>query len=185
MTEPTIKIREAWVSDAAGLARVHVDAWRTTYRGILPADSLASLSYERRERGWSEILALELGRRQFTYVAEDQTGQIVGFSNAGRETSGDPVYTAELYAIYVLEPFQHRGLGRRLMRVAVDALIRAGHTRMLLWVLADNALARRFYDRLGGRVLREKPIELFGVNPNLVAYGWDDLPALAAAAGPA
>jgi ribosomal protein S18 acetylase RimI-like enzyme len=185
MDEPTIKIREAWASDAAALARVHIDAWRTTYRGILPADALAQLSYERRERGWNEILAPDPARRQFTYVAEDQTGQVVGFSNAGRETSGDPVYTGELYAIYLLEPFQHRGVGRRLMRVAVDALMDAGHTKMLLWVMADNTLGRRFYDRLAGRVLREKPSELFGVALSLIAYGWDDLPALAAAAGPA
>lgn len=185
MNETTIKIRPAWASDAPALARVHVDAWRTTYRGILPAGGLAGLSYERREHGWNEVLALAPEQRHFIYVAEDQTGQVIGFSSAGRETSGDPIYTAELYAIYILEEFQHRGLGRRLMRAAVDGLMQAGYAKMLLWVLADNTGGRRFYERLGGRVLREKPLEIFGVTVNELAYGWDDLATLAAAAGPA
>jgi ribosomal protein S18 acetylase RimI-like enzyme len=102
----------------------------------------------------------------------------VGFSSAGRETSGDPVYKSELYAIYILEEHQRRGLGRRLMHAAVDGLVQAGYTAMLLWVLADNVGGRRFYEMLEGRVLREKPIEIFGVTVKELAYGWDDLSKL-------
>jgi len=178
MDETTIKIRPAWASDAPALARVHVDAWRTTYRGILPADALAGLSYERREHGWNEVLALAPEQRHVIYVAEDQTGQVVGFSSAGRETSSDPVYTAELYAIYIIEEFQRHGLGRRLMYAAVNGLVEAGYTAMRLWVLADNLGGRRFYERLGGRVLRERPLEIFGVTVRELAYGWDDLHTL-------
>jgi hypothetical protein len=35
-------IREAFPTDAAALARVHVDSWRTTYAGIVPADYRSS-----------------------------------------------------------------------------------------------------------------------------------------------
>ena len=182
MDTPTLKIRPAWASDAPALARVHVDAWRTTYREILPAEGLAGLSYERREHGWTEVLALAPEKRHVVFVAEDQTGQVVGFSSAGRETSGDPVYKAELYAIYILEEFQRRGLGHRLMHAAVDGLVQAGYTTMLLWVLGENVGARRFYEMLGGCVLREKPLEIFGVTVNEYAYAWDDLAKLLAAA---
>jgi ribosomal protein S18 acetylase RimI-like enzyme len=184
MNEPTIKIRPAWANDAPALARVHVDAWRTTYRGTLPAEGLAGLSYDRREHGWSEVLALLPEQRHFIFVAQDQTGQVVGFSSAGRETSGDPVYKSELYAIYILEEHQRRGLGRRLMHAALDGLVQAGYTAMLLWVLADNVGGRRFYEMLGGRVLREKPIEIFGVTIKELAYGWDDLAKLMSATTP-
>ena len=40
-------IREATLDDVPGIARVHVDTWRTTYPGIVPAEHLAGLSYER------------------------------------------------------------------------------------------------------------------------------------------
>jgi hypothetical protein len=46
-------LREARPADAAKIARVHVDGWRTTYRGIVPDDYLAALSYEAQERSWS------------------------------------------------------------------------------------------------------------------------------------
>ncbi len=177
-------IREAWVSDAPALARVHVNAWRTTYRGMLPEDRLANLSYERREQGWNEVLTLPPERRHFVFVAEDQTGQVVGFSSAGPETSDDAYYKGELYAIYILEACQRQGLGRRLMHAAVEALAAGGYTAMLLWVLADNNGARRFYETLGGRPIKEKPIEIFGVALSEVAYGWDDLPRLVAATAP-
>lgn len=37
-------IRKAAVEDAAAIAKVHVDSWRTTYKGIMPSDYLNSLS---------------------------------------------------------------------------------------------------------------------------------------------
>src|SRR5918998_4172552 len=59
-TEPATRdrpvVREARPADAAGIARVHVDTWRTTYRGIVPDDHLDALSYEARERFWAGAL---------------------------------------------------------------------------------------------------------------------------------
>ncbi|MEH2335623.1 hypothetical protein [Nostoc sp.] len=39
-------IREANLADAPTIARVHVNAWRTTYSNLMPAKFLADLSYE-------------------------------------------------------------------------------------------------------------------------------------------
>ena len=44
-----MKIRRATSSDAANIAKVHVDSWRTTYQNVLPTDFLESLSYEKRK----------------------------------------------------------------------------------------------------------------------------------------
>jgi hypothetical protein len=57
-----MNIRAAEPGDAAGIARVHVNSWRTTYPSILPAAVLASLSYQRRETAWVEILARQEGQ---------------------------------------------------------------------------------------------------------------------------
>lgn len=66
-----IAVREARPSDAPGIARVHVDSWRTTYRGIMPADFLAGLSYDQRERLWDTWLAQAADSNRAIYVAED------------------------------------------------------------------------------------------------------------------
>jgi hypothetical protein len=48
----------------------------------------------------------------------------------------------------------------------------------MVWVLADNAPAVRFYRRAGGTYLREQAIEIGGVSLKEHAYGWDDLAAV-------
>jgi hypothetical protein len=90
-----MRIRTATIADAAAIARVHVESWRTTCKGILPDDYLANLAYEQRERLWRRILSKSVGHR-LLYVAEDTADNIVGFASGGRERSGGPVYTGEL-----------------------------------------------------------------------------------------
>ena len=80
MAAQGIRIRRAVDSDARGIARVHVDSWRSTYAGILPAEHLAALDYDRREANWRPLLA---DRRQNVFVAEDQRGRIIGFVSGG------------------------------------------------------------------------------------------------------
>jgi len=63
---------------------------------------------------------------------------------AGR--AGD---TGELYALYVTPAWWSTGTGRELMGSVLGALRAAGYPKAVLWVLADNARARRFYDRAG------------------------------------
>jgi hypothetical protein len=45
-----MRVREANPTDAAAIAKVHVDSWRTTYKSIVPDDFLANLSYEEHEK---------------------------------------------------------------------------------------------------------------------------------------
>ncbi|MBI4730984.1 MAG: GNAT family N-acetyltransferase [Chloroflexi bacterium] len=170
-------IRKATPTDAAGIARVHVDSWRTTYRGIVADEFLQGLSMERRERMWRETLATP-DSQSSVYVAEE-AGQIVGFVNCMAERESDPHYTGEVGGIYLLEQAQGQGTGRRLMQTAAGELLRGGHSSMLLWVLKDNLPARKFYEVLGGKYLREKPIEIGAQSLLEVAYGWDDLIMLA------
>ena len=166
-------IREAHAVDAAAIARVHVDSWRTTYAGILPSDFLASLSYEEREQSWSRALSAP-SRRSFICVAEAEEGRIVGFASGGPEREGDPAYKGELYAIYVLAQCQRRGIGSRLTAAVVRRLVEQDIDSMLLWVLADNP-SRGFYETLGARRIGEKPARVGGIEVIEVAYGWSNL----------
>ena len=63
-------IRDATLSDAPGIARVHVDSWRTTYKGLIPDHIIANRSYEYRERLWTQFLT-EQQAETFVYVAEE------------------------------------------------------------------------------------------------------------------
>lgn len=164
-------VREATLDDIPAIARVQVDTWRTTYRGIVPDSFLDGLTYESRERQWTA--ALGAGSRTRLVVGEDDAGRVVGFAASGPELGGDPDYKGELYAIYIDAGAQGRGLGRRLVRAVARRLADEGMTSLLLWVLAGNP-SRGFYERLGGREVRAKPIAIGGATLEEVAYGWAD-----------
>ncbi len=167
-------IREARIEDAAGIAKVHVDTWRTTYAGILPDEHLANLSYERREKLWIDYILSGAESRVFNYVAENDAGQIVGFASGGPERKNDPDYKSELYAIYILKEYQSQGIGHHLTQTLVKSLLQSGMNTMLLWVVSDNP-ARRFYEALGGQQIKTERTELGGVMIDEVAYGWTDI----------
>jgi GNAT superfamily N-acetyltransferase len=116
--------------------------------------------------------------------ADHRSGELIGFAAAGPERSGHPVYRREVYAIYVLPSHQRRGVGRALMQAVAARLAAERSAAMLLWVLEANAPARRFYATLGGTVVGEQPIEIGGAILKEVAYGWLDVGALLAGAGP-
>ena len=173
-----VRIREAVPADARAITRVHIDTWRTAYAGIVPAEHLAGLSYERREAVWVQILSRD-EPAQSNFVAETGSGEIVGFAGGGPEREGDRVYRAELYAIYLLREHQRRGTGRRLARAVARGLLAAGFDSMLLWVLEDNHPARRFYESLGGEQVGRKTIEIGGADLVEVSYGLRDITGLA------
>jgi GNAT superfamily N-acetyltransferase len=172
-----MEVREALLSDAAGIARVHVDSWRSAYREIVPASILDGLSYEQKERQWEETLR-GTTHQEFVYVAEDEAQQIVGFASGGPALGkNDTLYRGELFTIYLLDAYQRQGLGHRLFFQVVARLLALELTSMLIWVLAENP-ARRFYEVLGGDLVQTGSYEIKGVKLKQVAYGWLDITQL-------
>ena len=52
-----MQIRRARPDDAAAIARVHVESWRSTYAGLLPERLLLKLSNAQHEaRWWRHVL---------------------------------------------------------------------------------------------------------------------------------
>ena len=174
----SIRIRSASPDDAGSIARVHVDSWRTTYAGIVPAEYLAGLSYRDREAIWNRALSTEqtVGG---SFVAETEGSDVIGFATYGPEREGNKTYRGELYAIYLLEDYQRMGLGRRLVSAVVQGLVVNGFSSILLWVLEENNPACRFYESLGGERVSRKTITIGGVDLIEVSYGWRDISGVA------
>ena len=165
-----VHIRDANVPDATAIAKVHVDSWRTTYTGLVPDDYLSQLSSEQREQTWRDILSTH-GAAEFLFVAEAQAGNVIGFTSGGPERSGNTVYKGELYAIYLLEEYQRKGIGRQLAQAIAKRLVQEGLHSLLVWVLADNP-SKDFYSALGGQRVYEQEVTIGGARLVEVAYGW-------------
>lgn len=164
-----ITIRGATPDDAAGIARVHVDSWKSTYPGILPEAAVKSISFEKQQAVWKR--ALETAADRSVFIAEAD-GEAVAYATAGpARNRGVPRFTGEVFTLYVLQGWQGRGIGRTLLRTARDALVKAGHERIIVWVVAENP-AVWFYESQGGLTIAERDDIVAGTPVRLRAYGW-------------
>jgi len=170
-----ISIRAATEQDAAAIAHVHVESWRTTYAGIVPDEYLANLNEAERALLWREWLTRDLE----VYVA-DRDGEVAGFISGGRIREPILTYDAELFAIYLLKQAQGQGIGTALLRELAGSLLRQGLTGMIVWVLEKNP-AKHFYVKSSAQFVTCKEIEIGGVALSEVAYGWPDLKAIGSA----
>ncbi|TES52859.1 GNAT family N-acetyltransferase [Halalkalibacterium halodurans] len=168
-------IRHARKEDAAGIARVHVDSWRTTYDGIIKQPFLKSLSYEEKEKRWQDYFS-QPPENTVLYVAE-KDDQIVGFISGGPVRDGVEGAAGELYAVYILEEYQRRGIGQRLLAALVQELKARKLNNLFVWVLKDNPSAS-FYRKLGAKEWKEASFELAGQSLAEIGLLWDDLEVL-------
>jgi len=171
--EPMLTIRPATPEDAAQIAHVHVDSWRTTYPGIVPDEYLAALNEAEREAQWRQWLTTDTP----IYVSELDR-QVVGFIAGGPIREPIETFDAELYAIYILRQTQGQGIGRALLQQLAASLLTQGFKRMVVWVLEQNP-AKHFYTQTGAQFLTSKDIEIGGAILADAAYGWLDLRSLA------
>ena len=159
-----VTVRWATVEDALGVATVQARSWQAGYRGLVDQGYLDGLDpaawRERWEQGLSQFTWPERG----TLVAE-RAGAIIGFANL---STGDE---AEIHAIYVVPDDWGTGAGRALMDESVRRLVEAGYTEVVLWVLATNDRARRFYEKAGWHADgAEAPHDIGGVEHTIVRY---------------
>jgi ribosomal protein S18 acetylase RimI-like enzyme len=139
-------IRRAQPADAAAIADIHVRTWQAAYEHVFGAERLATLDTARREQRWRR--SLEAGD-QVGFVAE-RDGIVVGWATVG--PSHEQGELGEVHGIYVAPEAWGTGAGPALIRTAVGELRAHGYGHAVLWVLADNPRARRFYEREGWRI---------------------------------
>jgi len=147
--QPGPRIRPALVADARSIAEIRVGSWRATYPGMVPAAILERMDVDRDEIRIAGKLANPQLR---AFVAEDATGRVAGFVMGGPARDDDAAGLGEVQAIYLDPGARGRGFGQALMDAAIEALVAAGFSTVVLWVLTANAPARRFYERAGFRL---------------------------------
>lgn len=165
-------IRLATPGDAEAVAHVHIESWRSTYRGLLPQDFLDNLDFQRRVDYWGGLFA-QMPPGQFAFVAELPVQGVVGFVNAGPARENLGPYAGEVYAIYLFAAQQGQGIGRAMFERARSQLAEQGHSGLMLWVLEGNPTCG-FYEHMGGQQIGRKQEQIGGQAVTELAYGWRD-----------
>ncbi len=141
-------MRIATPEDAAAVASVHVESWRAAYRGQLPDQLLDTLSVDRRAEAWRDVIGAT-GASDAVLLLE-RARLVDGFAHVCAARDSDVGRgVGEVSAIYLRPSSWGQGSGRLLMAAALSHLAAAGWTSAVLWVLAANERARRFYEAGG------------------------------------
>jgi len=147
-----VRIRMMTEDDVPAVSAIRIRGWQAAYAGIVPQDYLDAMDIAEDIAKRREFLARARGRVRNLLAVEEPaaTGQVVGWAAFGpyrgeQEGAAD----GELYALYVRPDRIGTGAGRALINAVIAETTREGRRRLLLWVLADNARARRFYAAAG------------------------------------
>ena len=147
MSVHDLMIRDALVADARAMGRLHVRAWQSAYRGVMPDEYLDGLVAEERVEMWhSRLSRSDLHPLLVAVVAE----VVVGFAAFGAENAPTaPISCGELYAMNLDPDHWGRGIGRVLLRGVTERLISMGYEEAVLWVVPENERARALYESEG------------------------------------
>lgn len=166
-----MKIRKAIESDARGIAKVHVDCWRTTYKNIIPNDFLKKLSYDQRTNLWSKNISKD---GNYVFVAENSEGEIVGFTDGGKRETNTVDHSGDLTSIYILESYQGMGIGKQLLIHLLRQFEKLGFNRIFVEVLEENK-SRFFYESFGAKLSNTEKVTIAGEELSLLVYEWNDI----------
>ncbi|MDI6098379.1 GNAT family N-acetyltransferase [Actinoplanes sp. NEAU-A12] len=140
----TVLLRPADDTDVAAVGALHHRSRADAYAHLIAPETFAARGPEALSAWWVERWRWERETHRMTLAEVD--GVLAGFTYTGPSETPD---AAELYAIHVDPRRVGTGVGRELMVHALGELAGFGAGRAVLWVLADNPVARRFYERGG------------------------------------
>lgn len=172
-------VRLATVEDAHAIAVAHVEGWRAAYPSIIPASYLDALNIDARAEQWTSILRGEApveGVGLPTDFVVEVDGAVIGFADVGEFRDAPRNEVGELWAMYVHPDHWRTGAGGALMERTLEHLASGGCHVGYLWVLTENAPARRFYEKWGWELdptIEPKSFEIDGVAVGEVAYRID------------
>lgn len=163
-----MNLRPAVPVDAMAVARVHVRAWQVAYKGLMPDEYLQGLRPEDRAHRYDFTHSDPTRPRTLVAVEADT---ILGFATFAPARDEDAAGQGELCALYVEPDCWGRGLGRALASAARNGLYELGFRKAMLWVVASNARAQRFYEGDGwGRDGLHRQQQVWSVTVDTVRY---------------
>lgn len=151
------QIRKAVPGEEKQVARVNIQTWKTTYKGIVEQAFLDNLS----ENGEKRLANIRRDIAEEKVDVAEANGKIVGIAIYGAARDEKYAGCGELYALYVLDACQQSGIGGRLVNTVENDLARKGYRKMIIGCLSENPSCG-FYEKMGGRQTDEKACTIGG-----------------------
>jgi ribosomal protein S18 acetylase RimI-like enzyme len=162
-------IRYAGIKDAGIIGFIHSESCKQTYKGIIPDYVLQRITPKQRAGYFYRALLTRTQEIAIMYKDGKPAG-FIALRKRGFKELGDVDKQMQIYRIYFLPGFWHKGFGTELLNWSFDELKKRGYEKVNLWVFKDNLNARRCYEKLGfnhdGAIIRSS----YGRNIYLIRY---------------
>lgn len=163
-----MEIRNMKREDFEEIAELQVLAWKNAYKDIVEDDYLEKLNVaswiEKRKNKLDEFIKNRI------VVVED--GVILG--NCKYEDYNDEKYSeydGEIVAIYTRFDKKNIGVGTMLVEEVKKRFKKQSKKGIIIWCLKENYLARKFYEKMNGKLIGERKTNISGQEYDEVAYG--------------
>lgn len=152
-----IIIRNIEEKDIPAVVDIQIDGWKSAYKGIIDENILNSMnrneSIKKRRNDYGEN----------GFIVAELNNQIVGFCryiDSNKFTQDIVDIDCELLALYVKPNLKYNGIGTKLFQFVINEFKNNNKTKMILWCLKDNEPSKKFYTKMGGKIIKERIIEI-------------------------
>lgn len=168
--ESGIHIRQATASDVPFIQEIARKTWRDTYEGVITEkaqDDVLKDAYS------DEALAKSICDHRAFLVAEtshSNNKKLCGYIDVDYDGKN-----INLYRLYILPEYQHRGLGKRLLETSLSWVLKQlpEDIKDSIYVVAqveeDNLKARAFYKKMGFSENHRETVIIGGVALPVIA----------------
>ncbi len=152
-----VTIRNVRKEDLSAVIDIQFEGWKTAYSNIISKDYLASMNKEEKMKKRLKDY------NQNGFIVAEKNGEVVGFcryvdNNSFSRNVED--IDCELLALYVKPELKNSGIGTKMIEYVKDEFRTKNKHNMILWCLKDNEPSKAFYSKRGGKIVKEKDIEI-------------------------
>ena len=162
-----MEIRKEKRKDVFDIAHIVTVEWNSTYRGIVSDSELQRLKEteeERAKKSYDEFD--EKNNKCFVAVIDNK---VVGFASYGVTDDPDFENTAELRALYVLDDYHGKGIGRKLVNAVIEEFKKQGFNKMIICCLKGNPF-NEFYKHIGGKYVKDVVYKRLNLPENIYHF---------------
>lgn len=166
-----IKVRKGNVEDLEEIILINKKTWKTTYNGIIDKDFLDNILIEVTPEELKCKTEQILNGNARYYVAIDNK-KIVGMLKLIKVDTDNYGKIPEIQALYVIQEYQKKGIGSKLVNEAKKALKDEKFSKMQIGCIDGNP-SNEFYKKIDGKLIGQRKFKLAGIDYNENVYIFD------------
>ncbi len=154
-----IIVRNIKEEDIESVIEIRIKGWQDAYKNIIDEEHLNKLNndYDRRINHLKETY-MENG-----FIVAELNNKVVGFCRYVFNNKFSPEIEnadCEISAIYVKPELKGNGIGTKLFKYVVEEFKKENKKHMILWCLKDNEKSKKFYNKMGGKIIKERKVKI-------------------------